>query len=130
MSSAPVSAGGALKRGDRLHVIKKQGLWLNVETDAHNQGWISKLFVDHSKPTTEAELVKELDSDQSLAKTARIRSSSYSASATTRGLIAGNRVREGRDKYESDPDAIKRMDSFTLPENELRKFQEVGKLGE
>jgi hypothetical protein len=123
----------SLKRGDELVVQKKEGTWYNVKwTDSSGvkNGWISKLFVNSNKPVGEAELAAELSTDQSLAKAARRRSSSYSVSASTRGLTGGSRSREGREKYQSDFEAVDKIEKTTVSDQDLRKFQESGKLNQ
>ena len=122
----------SLRRGAELLVLKKEGAWLNV-TSAGKTGWISKLFVNSNKPVGAAELATELLSDQGLAKATRRRSSSYAVSASTRGLTAGSRTREGREKYQADYDAVDKLektDQKTLSEKDVRKFQDDGKLGQ
>ncbi|MCM2279219.1 MAG: SH3 domain-containing protein [Oligoflexia bacterium] len=118
-----------LRRGEALTVLKKEGIWFQV-TAGKSTGWISKLFVNTSKPVGEAELSKELADDKNLGKASRRRVSSYAASASTRGLTAGNRMREGRETYQSDFKAVEKMEELKVPENELRNFQQAGKLGQ
>ncbi|MEO5971456.1 MAG: hypothetical protein ABIQ95_16140 [Bdellovibrionia bacterium] len=119
----------SLKRGAELLVIKKEGSWFNVSA-AGKTGWISKLFVNSNRPVGEAELASELSNDKNLAKAARRRSASYSVSASTRGLTGGSRVREGREKYPSDYDAVDKIDKSKISEKDVKKFQEDGKLSQ
>lgn len=118
-----------LKRGDAVEVLKKEGLWFQVKS-GKNTGYVSKLFVNDTKPVGEDELQKKLSGNDNVAKAARRRSSSYSVSAATRGLTAGNRVREGRETYESDYEAVKKMDELKVDKAELQRFMKAGGLGQ
>ena len=115
-------------RGTALEVQKKEGPWLQVST-AGKTGWVNKLFVAATQPVGQSDLQK-LSEDQNLAKSARRRSSSYTVAATTRGLTAGNRVREGREAYPSDFDAVQKIDTYQVDANELSAFKKAGNLGE
>lgn len=122
LKSAP-QAGAAkvtkLRRSDSLQVLKKEGLWYQVKTGAHS-GWISRLFVSEHKPVGSAELAKDVG--DSLEKASRRRASSYTVSATTRGLQAESRAREGREQYQSDFEALNRMENYRFDPNELDSF--------
>lgn len=118
-----------LKRGAELVVIKKEGAWFNV-SNSGKIGWVSKLFVNSNRPVGAAELTAELSKDQGLAKAARRRISSYSVSASTRGLTGGSRSREGREKYQSDYDAVDKIDKDSISEKDVKRFQKDGKLGQ
>ncbi len=115
-----------LKRGDSLDVQEKQGIWYRV-TASGNSGWVSKLFVSANKPVGSADLNKEVQ--VSLEKASRRRSSSYSVAASTRGLSAVGRAREGRDAYESDFDALREIENFSLSTGKLDNFKRSARLG-
>jgi uncharacterized protein YgiM (DUF1202 family) len=120
-----------LVRGTKLTVLKKEGIWYEVATQAKSteKGWISKLFISPNAPVGEAEL-SNLANDANLGKASRRRSSSYNVSASTRGLTAGNRGREGREAYQSDSEAVEKMDKLKPAEGEIQKFKKSGKLPE
>ncbi|NDG84031.1 MAG: SH3 domain-containing protein [Proteobacteria bacterium] len=122
--SAPFLAEPA--RGAELTVNKKEGPWLEVRYSGKT-GWVNRLFTGPMKPVGESELGK-LSEDENLAKSARRRSSSYSVAATTRGLTAGNRVREGRDPYASDLEAVQKLDAYRIDPKELEEFKKAGGL--
>lgn len=114
-----------LKRGDELKVIKKDGLWYQVKAGAA-AGFISRMFVSPNKPVGNADL--NADVQVSLEKTSRRRSSSYSVSASTRGLSADARVRDGREMYRTDYDALKEVEAYEVKKGDLDNFQRSAKL--
>ena len=116
-----------LKRGTELKVIRKEGTWYQVSA-LEKSGWVSKLFVNPTQPMGEAQLATELSQDKNLNKAARRRSSSYGVSASTRGLTSGSRVREGREKYPSDYEAVDKIDKQKAEEHEVDQFKKEGKL--
>jgi uncharacterized protein YgiM (DUF1202 family) len=126
-----------LPRGTKLKVSRKEGLWLQVSIEGKanasvknaQSGWMSKLFLSPNAPVGEAEL-GNLANDNNLSKASRRRSSSYNVSASTRGLTAGNRGREGREKFQSDAEAVEKMDKAKPVEGEVRNFKKDGKLPE
>ena len=107
-------------RGTRLDVIAQDGPWYRVKADEKN-GFIHRLFVGKQKPL-ETDTLQRLGEDRDLAKSVRRRSSSYSVAATTRGLTAGNRVREGRDRYPSDFETILKMENSRVHPDSLQRF--------
>lgn len=116
-----------LKRGEELTVVEKKDLWFHVRHGAKD-GWASKLFLTDHKPVGSAELSQSVD--VSLEKASRRRSSSYAVSATTRGLSADERVRGGRALYNSDFEALKEMESYSLSKEDLALFRNSAKLGD
>ncbi len=115
-----------LPRGTAFESIATEGAWYRVKIGVKT-GFIHRLFVGKQKPL-ETDALQKLGEDQDLAKSVRRRSSSYSVAATTRGLTAGNRVREGRDRYPSDPEALQKIESRQIHPDSLRKFQLEGGL--
>ena len=115
-----------LKRGDSLSVIKKQDTWYQVRSGG-SEGWVSKLFVSQIKPVGAAELSSGVG--ESLEKASRRRASSYAVSASTRGLSATDRVREGQGQYRADFEALKEMESYDVSGEHLKNFQKSGKVG-
>lgn len=121
-----------IPRGTALVVLKRDGIWFQVSTQTQDSktGWVSKLFVSSRKPVGEAQ-VSHLASDSNLSKTSRRRASSYSVSASTRGLSAeSKRSREGRDSYQTDFSSVEKMEKKKIDQNELRNFKNQGKLNE
>lgn len=100
-------------RGDELTQIEIKGIWLRVQK-GEKTGWVSKLFVNKNKPIGAANLATEIPASE--AKTSRRRESSYSVSASSRGLMPVERSRLGREEYRSDMRALENIEkSVYLP---------------
>ncbi|MBI1862326.1 MAG: hypothetical protein HYR96_15535 [Deltaproteobacteria bacterium] len=121
-SSATVAS---VNRGEAGQVIETKDIWMKVKMGKRT-GWISKLFVTNHKPVGNADLMKDVK--QNLATTSRRRPSSYSVSATARGLMTSERGREGREMYETDGEALDKIEKYSLPKDSLKKFKTNGKL--
>ena len=119
MPSMSAAETGALVRGEEVTLLETQGTWLQVQK-GESKGWVSKLFVGKSKPIGAASLAKEVPASD--AKTSRRRESSYSVSASTRGLMPVERSRNGRESYRADNKALEAVDHFTIPSQELESF--------
>ncbi|OFZ20657.1 MAG: hypothetical protein A2X94_04045 [Bdellovibrionales bacterium GWB1_55_8] len=119
---------GPLVRGEELEVLEKRGVWLRVRQtrSGGREGWVSKLFTSSHKPVGHATLSQEVK--VSLEKASRRRESSYSVTASTRGLNADERVRGGRELFRADYDALKKMEAFKLQEGAVRQFRKSGNL--
>ena len=115
-----------LKRGQKLEVVSKKGIWFEVQVGSQ-KGWVSKLFISTHPPVGHAELHQGVKDD--LAKASRRRSSSYAVSASTRGLDASARVRDGRELYRSDFDALEKIEKINVSSTDLEKFANAAKLG-
>lgn len=114
-----------VKRGDALSVLEKKESWLKVKINS-KEGWISKLFVSNMKPIGQATLNKDVTVN--LEKSSRRRTSSFAATASTRGLNADERVREGRELYQQDYDSLKKVDAYQVKPEKLEKFKNEGNL--
>jgi len=114
-----------LKRGTRVKILKKKGLWYKIKVNK-KKGWVSKLFLSKNKPVEYASLVQEVP--ENIEKASRRRPSSYSVSASTRGLIADKRGRPGRELYQSDFEALEKLEKLQFTDNQLKQFQENGNL--
>lgn len=121
--SAPDLA--TLNRGTIVFPGKTQGVW--VEVTANNKtGWVSKLFISKTKPVGEAELMKNPSETDS--KVSRKRSSDFAVSAATRGLQSNDRVRDGRELYRSNTQAVENLDKLNIPDQQMQKFEDAGKM--
>ena len=119
-----------VKRGDKLTSQAKDGVWFQVTGPNGAKGWISKIVVANHAPVGNGDVDKALAADQNLGKAAHKRAGSVSVSASSRGLVSGNRTREGREKYESDDEAVQKLDGQKVDEKELQKFKQDGKMAE
>jgi len=109
-----------LARGASVSVLEKSGLWYKVQVE-NKQGFISRLFLSPNKPVGAAELAKA--NEVSLEKANRRRSSSFAATASTRGLQADERVRQGREMYQADFRALQKVEKYEIPADRLQLFR-------
>jgi hypothetical protein len=116
---------GDVIRGEQLTVLETQGTWIKIKA-GKKTGWISRLFVSSHRPVGNADLMKDVP--ESLPTSSRRRPSSYSVSATARGLMTSERGREGREMYQVDGEALERMEKYSLPKNVLDGFKTNGRL--
>jgi uncharacterized protein YgiM (DUF1202 family) len=116
-----------LKRGDELKILKKQEPWYEVSFKK-KKGWVSRLFVNTHRPIGQADLNKDVK--ENVEKASRRRSSSYAVSASTRALSAGTRVREGREQYQADYEALAEIEKQSLPASEIESFRKSAKLSQ
>lgn len=116
----------SLVRGDEVSVLETQGTWLKVQK-GDKAGWVSKLFVSKNKPVGAATLAQEVTASE--AKTSRRRESSYSVSASTRGLMPIQRSRTGRESYQSDNEALESINARQISEADVGAFIKSSELG-
>lgn len=108
-----------LERGKKLTVLEQNGDWIKIKTKKYS-GWISRLFVSTHKPIGQADLVQDMSTN--LEKASRRRPSSYAVSASARGLMMGDRAREGNELYKSDYEALDKVEQYKLPVDKLETF--------
>lgn len=116
---------GSVNRGEEGLIIESKDSWIKIKC-GKKTGWVSRLFVTNHKPVGNSDLMKGVK--ENLTTTSRRRPSSYSVSATARGLMTSERGREGREIYETDGEALEKMEKYSLPTDSLRKFKSNGKL--
>jgi hypothetical protein len=128
LKDAPKMSAGkvaTLTRGDELAIVSKESVWFEVKKGAAH-GWISRLFLSAHPPVGKADLQKDVPA--TLEKASRRRPSSYAVAAATRGVMLGERAREGREMYETDYDALEKMEAVSIDQGKLDKFVTSAKL--
>lgn len=124
-SKANSQTVGTVSRGDSAMLLETNGQWIKIKS-GKKTGWLSRLFVASHKPVGNADLMKDVK--ENLSTSSRRRPSSYSVSATARGLMTSERGREGREIYETDGEALEKMEKYVVPKDSLRKFTSSGRL--
>jgi len=116
----------ALKFGDPLEVLRKDGTWFEVRTAAGVSGWIFANKTTATKPSGQDDELARL------GKTfRRTESSEATASAGARGLdkvSEGYANRVGITKQQRD--AVDRMTAYQITDQEVEDFLKDGGLGE
>ena len=116
-----------LKYGEALEVLRKDGNWLEVQTESGIKGWLFANKITTTKPAG--------GSDDTLAKLGkslrRSEASDVTASAGARGL---DKVAEGYAKNagitKQHRDTVDRMAAYQIPDQEVEDFLKSGGLGE
>jgi hypothetical protein len=123
-TAGPVLA--RLSRGDAVSLLSKKEIWFEVRV-GKAQGWVPRLFLSQHPPVGASEL-SNLSSTTSLEKASRRRPASFSVSASTRGLMISDRARRGQEKYQTDYQALVRLEEREWDPALLDKFRATAKL--
>ncbi len=115
-----------VKFGEALEVLRKDGSWLEVQTDAGKKGWIFAGKTASAKPA---------GGDDELAKLGqsmrRGEAGDVTASAGARGLDKASEGYANRSGItQRDRDAVDRMTAYRMSDEEVDKFLKEGGLGE
>jgi hypothetical protein len=125
--SAPSFKAGVLgqaSRSTRFTSIGREGSWIKVNYYGKD-GYIAAILLSASPPMTRQTMIKAADAE--FQQGVRRRASTYTSAAAARGLAADDRRRlSGDDKL--DYDGLERVEKFSVPETELAKFMEGGKI--
>lgn len=114
---------GDLKRGDELTLVKREGLWLQVQTKKNVSGWVPKIFTSTTKPMGQSQLLKDTANLDSTAKTSRRRTTDYAVSAATRGLAASEKHRPGDEVFRSNRKAVDDLEKMKITPEKLEAFK-------
>ncbi len=116
---APVQA--VLDQGTRLMVLERKGRWCLVERDAV-RGWVPRILLGVRPPRSKITILDQESADE-LVKKARRRASAASAAGATRGLVSSESRERMADTEEANWKELEKMESFRVPEEELRAFE-------
>ena len=116
----------SLKLGETLEVVKRDNRWLQVQTTKGVTGWIYSSNVSASKPA---------GGDNELAALGRsfrrTDASSVTASAGARGLDKASEGYANRSGItQQQRDAVDRMTTYKISDEEIQAFLKSGRLGE
>lgn len=115
------SKGSTLKKGTSLKKVGQKGMFYKVKA-GNKTGWVSKIFVSKNSPLkSKVSFGKEIE--KSTARNARRRSSSYTETASARGLNASDTIRvDSQTSKDYDFESIKWMENQKVSEKELNNF--------
>jgi uncharacterized protein YgiM (DUF1202 family) len=116
----------ALKYGEALEVVKKEGSWLQVKTRAGKTGWIFTNYTTTVKPS---------GGDSELTKTAQgfrgKEASDTTASAGARGLDKVSETYANQSGIsQRHRDTVDRMTKYEISDQDVEEFIKKGELGE
>jgi len=116
-----------LKKGTKVNGIREKGNWYYVRYRGKT-GWIYKLMVKKSPPLETKKFFVRLKSIFSrihvLRDKSRRRPSSYTTVAAARGLK--DKRKRIVDKYRLDYEALEKMESIEISDNEVQEFLTKG----
>jgi Bacterial SH3 domain len=116
----------SLKLGETLEVVKRDDRWLQVLTTKGVTGWIYSANVSPSKPTAGDNELAALG--QSVRRTD---ASAVTASAGSRGLDKASEDYAKRSGItQQQRDAVDRMTTYKISDEEIQAFLKFGRLGE
>ena len=117
---------GNVKFGESLEVVGRDGNWVDVKTSSGARGWI---FLNKTTP------LKPSGNNDTLAKLGQSMragdASATTASAGARGLDKASEGYANRTGVSArDREAVDRMTSYQIPDQEIEEFLREGGLGE
>lgn len=115
-----------LKFGEPLELLRREGGWLEVRTASAARGWIFANKTTPNKPAGGDDLLAKLGRSMRRADASEV-----TASAGARGL---DKVSEGYAQRagitQQDRDAVDRMTTYRVTDQEVEDFLKEGGLGE
>lgn len=109
---------GSLAKGDKVEILKRQGGWYQVKS-AKSSGWVRMLAIRRGEARK-----RSIDTDKILdLASGRAGTGKVVATTGIRGL-----TEEELKKAKYNEAELKKVESFTTSEEELRKFAAAGKL--
>jgi uncharacterized protein YgiM (DUF1202 family) len=107
-----------LNKGAKLQVLQQKGAWVQVKA-GNQQGWVSKFVLSKTPPL---ERVTVLPGNKEVKlKDVRRRTSAITTAAAARGLADVSRGTK-KDRYVSNPEGVRYMESIKIDEAELARF--------
>ena len=122
----PDMASGVLatyQKGTKLTGIESKGNWHMVKVD-DGTGWVYRFLVSEQPPLDTEETDALLNQYSDFSTNARRRPSSYTTAAAARGLR--EKDRHFAEKYALDYEALKKVESFKITDQELASFIKQG----
>lgn len=116
----------SVKLGEALEVVAKDGSWLQVKTADGSQGWIFANKTSTSKPSGKSDTLAQLGRSMRQGD-----ASGTTASAGARGLDKASEGYANRAGVsQRDRDAVDRMTTYQMSDQEVEEFLKEGGLGE
>ncbi len=117
---------GKVKFGEALEVVGRDGNWVDVKTSSGARGWIFANKTTPSKPSGNNDTLAKLGQSMRAGD-----ASATTASAGARGLDKASEGYANRTGVSSrDREAVDRMTTYQIPDQEVEEFLREGGLGE
>jgi hypothetical protein len=115
------SAGKPLKAGDALVQIGEQDMFLKVKSGS-DTGWVMKLYVSKIPPS--AKVSNTGNQDKSGAIQSRARASTFTETASARGLSESKKLRTRGNADEYDFESLDWLDKIKVKQEDIDKYKE------
>jgi uncharacterized protein YgiM (DUF1202 family) len=116
----------SVKFGDSLEVVGRDGAWVEVKTSVGARGWIYNNKLSSTKPSGSSDALAKLGQSMRGGD-----ASATTASAGARGLDKASEGYANRTGISpKDREAVDRMTSYQIPDQEVEDFLREGGLGE
>ncbi len=115
------SAGKPLKAGSELQQIGEQDMFLKVKS-GNDTGWVMKLYVSKIPPS--AKVSSAGNQDKSGPIQSRARASTFTETASARGLSESKKLRTRGNNDEYDFETLDWLDKVKVKPEDLEKYKE------
>ncbi len=115
------SAGKPLKAGLELQQVGEQDMFLKVKSGG-DTGWVMKLYVSKIPPS--AKVSSAGNQDKSGPIQSRARASTFTETASARGLSESKKLRTRGNNDEYDFESLDWLDKITVKPDDIEKFKE------
>lgn len=115
------SAGKPLQAGQELQQISEQDMFLKVKS-GNDTGWVMKLYVSKIPPSNKVSNAGNTDKSGPIQS--RARASTFTETASARGLSESKKIRTRGNSDEYDFESLDWLDHVTLKPEDIQKFKE------
>jgi hypothetical protein len=115
------SAGKPIKAGSELTQIGEQDMFLKVKSGT-DTGWIMKLYVSKIPPS--AKVTTAGSQDKSGPIQSRARASTFTETASARGLSESKKLRTRGNSDEYDFESLEWLDKIKVNPEDIEKYKE------
>ena len=115
------SAGKPLKAGLELQQIGEQDMFLKVKSGSET-GWVMKLYVSKIPPSSKVSNAGNQDKSGPIQS--RARASTFTETASARGLSESKKLRTRGNSDEYDFESLDWLDKVTVKPEDVQKYKE------
>jgi hypothetical protein len=116
------STAKPLKSGLEVQKVGEQDMFFKIKTGTET-GWILKIYTSKNPPSTKANTAAAND-EKSGAVQSRARASTFTETASARGLSESKKLRTRGNSDEYDFEGLEWLDKILISEEDKSKFKE------
>ena len=116
------SSGKPLKQGLEVTQIGEQDMFLKIKNGSEI-GWVLKIYTSKIAPSTKANSAAS-QNEKSSAIQSRARASTFTETASARGLNESKKLRTRGNSEEYDFEGLEWLDKVTVKKEDLKNFKE------